>query len=60
MKRKEDGEKRRRLYQKPRVEQVELLSGEVLQLGGCKNFNEVDEGNEAWCTAPTSCQDFGS
>jgi len=61
MKRKEDGEKRRRLYQKPRVEQVELLSGEVLQLGGCKHFNQVDQDNPTgYCHLPTACVDFGS
>lgn len=60
MKRETEGKARRRPYQKPRVEQVELLSEEVLQLGGCKHFTQVDSGNSTACHTPTACLDFGS
>jgi hypothetical protein len=63
MKRETGMKARRRVYQKPRVEQVELLSEEVLQLGGCKHFTQVDSeslGNTAACHTPAACLDFGS
>ena len=60
MKGKEDGGKRRRPYQKPRVEQVELLSEEVLQLGGCKNTEEVGPTEPNDCYTPTQCTSYGS
>lgn len=60
MKGKEEGGKGRRPYQKPRVEQVELLSEEVLQLGGCKNFVDVGPNETVDCYTPTQCSSFGS
>ena len=58
MKGQEDSKTRRRLYQKPRVEQVELRPEEAV-LGGCKNFTDAGE-QASDCYTPTQCLDFGS
>ena len=63
MKAQEDTKKRRRSYQKPRVEQVELRPEEAV-LGGCKNFDQAQPGtlppNPLYCHLPQSCAVFGS
>jgi len=60
MKGKEDGVKRRRPYRRPRVERVELLSEEVLQLGGCKNTEDFGPNEAADCYTPAQCSSYGS
>ena len=61
MKGKEDGGKRRRPYQKPRVEQVELRPEEAV-LGGCKLLTGAPTAplnDPASCTFPNACVDDG-
>ena len=58
MKAKEDGEKRRRPYQKPRLEQVELRPEEAV-LGECKNTVEAGP-LQSDCFFETQCELFGS
>lgn len=58
MKGKEEGKERRRPYQKPRVEQVELRPEEAV-LGECKNTVEAGP-FQSDCFYETQCELFGS
>ena len=58
MKGKEKGKERRRPYQKPQVEQVELRPEEAV-LGECKNTVEAGP-LQSDCFYETQCELFGS